>query len=121
MLFESRVEVLRIVPHIPLEVVYKVYYGEERLVVVHLVTNAVGRVGVDSTTDNDTPIVTIDYELDSGVGLVTESDVATFVDTSGHLRGEVGGNVANLPIAKVVFHRVAIISSAAFSAALLIE
>lgn len=120
MLLESRVEVLWIVPHIPLEVLYEVYHGEERLVVVHLVTNAVGRVGVDSATDNDTPIVTIDYELDSGVGFVTERDVATFVDTSGHLRGEVGGNVANLQIGKVVFHR-AIISSAAFSAALLTE
>ena len=56
-----------------------------------------------------------------GLTALSAGDVATFVDTSGHLRGEVGGNVANLQIGKVVFHRVAIISSAAFSAALLIE
>ena len=103
-LLEGSDQVLRVLFHVPLEVLHEVHNGKEGLVAVHFMSYSEGGIGVDASADDKTPIVAIDYELNPWVGLVAESDVAGLVDTCGHLGSEVGDYVSNLHLSEIAFH-----------------
>ena len=103
-LLEGSDQILRVLFHIPLEVLHEVHNGKEGLVAVHLVSHSEGGIGVNASAEDDSPVVAVDYELHTGVGLVAERDIAGLVDTGGHLGSKVGDYISNLHLGEISFH-----------------
>ena len=81
--------------HIALEVGDEFVHGEERLVVVHTVTDTERRGSVNPSAEAKSVSVAVDDKLHTGVAAMFEGDVSALVDTHHHFGGEGSGNEAD--------------------------